>query len=90
MAKTNPRSVKKKSTPQSFQAGGSIGLIIAAIIMVLGYGIIAVPTGIVSAEFVMQRPKIDTNTQHCPHCSNDSHKDNAVYCHKCGGVLNDI
>ena len=58
--------------------------------MILGYGIIAVPTGIVSAEFVMQRPKIDTNTQHCPHCSNDSHKDKAVYCHKCGGVLNDI
>ena len=36
MAKTNPRSVKKKSAPQSFQAGGSIGLIIAAIIIVAG------------------------------------------------------
>ena len=36
MAKTNPRSVKKKSAPQSFQAGGSIGLIIAAIIMIAG------------------------------------------------------
>ena len=36
MAKTNPRSLTKKSAPQSFQAGGSIGLIIAAIIMVAG------------------------------------------------------
>ena len=36
MAKTNPRSVTKKSAPQSFQAEGSIGLIIAAIIMVAG------------------------------------------------------
>ena len=68
-----------------------IGQFIAAFIMVLGYGIIAVPTGIVSAEFVMQKPKkIDTNTQHCPHCSNDNHKDKAIYCHKCGGVLNDV
>lgn len=67
-----------------------IGQLIASIIMVLGYGIIAVPTGIVSAEFVMQKPKVDANTQHCPHCSNDTHKDNAIYCHNCGGILNDV
>ncbi len=36
MAKTNPRSLTKKSAPQSFQAGGSIGLVIAAIILVAG------------------------------------------------------
>ncbi len=40
MAKTNPRSVKKRSEPQSFQAGGSIGLIIAAIIIVAGIAVI--------------------------------------------------
>ena len=40
MAKTNPRSVKKRSEPQFFQAGGSIGLIIAAIIIVAGIAVI--------------------------------------------------
>ena len=67
-----------------------LGQLIASIIMVLGYGIIAVPTGIVSAEFVMKKEsRIDLNTQNCPNCSNPNHKDDAIYCHKCGNLLND-
>lgn len=63
-----------------------IGQFIASIVMVLGYGIIAVPTGIVTSEM----SKIDTDntyTQHCPNCSADIHLKDATFCHKCGEKL---
>ncbi len=75
-----------------------VGQFIAAIIMILGYGIIAVPTGIVSAEYAAQgqpkdphipAAKVHMNSQSCPNCSADRHSDNAKYCYKCGHVLND-
>jgi len=62
-----------------------LGQFIASLVMILGYGIIAIPTGIVTAEFTKQ--KISTNTQACPNCSAEKHKDNAKYCYKCGGKL---
>ena len=67
-----------------------LGQFIASVIMVLGYGIIAVPTGIVSAEFTSQAFNIDYNTQACPHCMTTQHKDEAKYCHQCGEILNDV
>jgi voltage-gated potassium channel len=67
-----------------------LGQFIASVIMVLGYGIIAVPTGIVSAEFTSQAFNIDHNTQACPHCMTTQHKDAAKYCHQCGEILNDV
>lgn len=67
-----------------------LGQFIASVIMVLGYGIIAVPTGIVSAEFTSQAFNIDSNTQACPHCMTSQHKDNAKFCHQCGEILNDV
>ena len=61
------------------------GQFIASIVMILGYGIIAVPTGIVTSEIAKtDQHKPHTNTQHCSNCSADSHIDNAKYCHKCG------
>ena len=65
----------------------SLGQFIAAFIMILGYGIIAVPTGIVTAEFNKQSQKVHTNTQACPNCGAERHKDNAEYCYKCGDSL---
>ncbi|MDA0773335.1 MAG: ion transporter [Bacteroidetes bacterium] len=65
----------------------NLGQFIAAIIMIMGYGIIAVPTGIVTAEFSTTRVT-DSNTQVCPNCLTDNHKDQAKYCHQCGSVLN--
>jgi len=67
-----------------------LGQFIASIIMVLGYGIIAVPTGIVSAELTSQAFNIDHNTQACPHCMTTQHKDGAKYCHQCGETLNHV
>jgi len=66
-----------------------LGQFIASIVMVLGYGIIAVPTGIVTSEMTKTKSAdIDVNTQSCPNCSAESHKDSADYCHKCGDQLN--
>ena len=69
--------------------GTTIGRFIASIIMIMGYGIIAVPTGIVSAEMAQKRRRPDTNTQSCPSCAESSHKDNAKFCHSCGNILNE-
>ena len=68
----------------------TLGQFIASVIMILGYGIIAVPTGIVSAEFAQQNIKVDKNTQACPNCMTAEHKDDALYCHNCGEILNDV
>ena len=65
-----------------------LGQSIASIIMILGYGIIAVPTGIVSAELAtMDKSKIHLNTQSCPSCAAEGHKNNAHYCFDCGEDL---
>jgi voltage-gated potassium channel len=66
-----------------------LGQFIASIVMILGYGIIAVPTGIVTSEMSKQDAKIHTNTQTCPYCLADKHLDDAEFCHKCGRKLDD-
>ena len=67
--------------------GTTLGQFIASIIMIMGYGILAVPTGIVTAE--MARPHLQpNNTRACPHCAEEGHRDNAEYCFNCGGHLN--
>jgi voltage-gated potassium channel len=64
-----------------------LGQTLASIIMILGYGIIAVPTGIVSAEMVSLKNK-EITTQVCPHCMKEGHDHDAVFCKYCGGNLN--
>lgn len=64
-----------------------LGRFIASLIMITGYGIIAVPTGIVSAELSKEKD-IPTNSQVCPHCNESKHLDKAEYCHNCGNKLN--
>ena len=66
-----------------------LGQFIASIIMILGYGIIAIPTGIVSSEISKNTNKIDSNTQSCQSCLKDTHKDNAKFCDHCGSILNE-
>jgi voltage-gated potassium channel len=66
-----------------------LGQLLASFIMILGYGIIAVPTGIVSAEYARSFPEnINTNTQVCANCHNSKHNDDANFCHTCGTHLN--
>ncbi|MGB3607181.1 MAG: ion transporter [Psychroserpens sp.] len=79
----------------------ALGQFITSIIMILGYGIIAVPTGIVSAEFVKGNGKdgektsdredfpeqLHLNSKSCQNCAASDHKDYAKFCHKCGHNL---
>jgi len=64
----------------------SFGQILASIIMILGYGIIAVPTGIVTSEMVRMKTKTP-NTQSCANCSSEGHVEGAKYCKDCGEIL---
>jgi voltage-gated potassium channel len=64
-----------------------LGQFIASIVMILGYGIIAVPTGIVTSEMSKADPVLK-NTQHCSHCGSDKHLDHSKYCNNCGEKLN--
>jgi voltage-gated potassium channel len=64
----------------------TLGRALAALLMIVGYGIIAVPTGIVSAELVeASRGRI--STQACPSCASEGHTTDATYCKHCGARL---
>ena len=65
------------------------GQLIASMLMMLGYGLIAVPTGIISAEMAKRRREVDINTKVCSECLSDKHKDDAIFCRKCGSSLVD-
>jgi voltage-gated potassium channel len=65
----------------------SAGRLIAAILMLMGYGIIAVPTGIVTAEIARADRQRKVSTQSCPVCAQDGHDADAVYCKYCGSRL---
>ena len=68
----------------------ALGQFIASLIMILGYGIIAVPTGIVTSEMTKTEEKlIPHNTQACSNCNETYHQDDAEYCHKCGYKIHD-
>ena len=67
----------------------ALGQFIASLIMILGYGIIAIPTGIVTSEMSKsEKELIPNNTQNCANCNEDYHQDNAEFCHKCGNKIN--
>ncbi len=70
--------------------GTPFGQFIASVIMIMGYGIIAVPTGIVTAGIVKGSNEEDfsyTNTQSCENCNKSGHEDDALYCRFCGEKL---
>jgi voltage-gated potassium channel len=64
-----------------------LGQFISAFIMILGYGIIAVPTGIVTAELAIKASGSKTNTQVCRNCNFDRHENDASFCKNCGFTL---
>lgn len=62
-----------------------MGKIMASIVMILGYGIIAVPTGIVTGEFIHEKRFRSSTT--CNSCNKTGHENDAKYCKYCGGKL---
>ncbi|MBE7555709.1 MAG: ion transporter [Anaerolineales bacterium] len=63
-----------------------LGQAIASVVMLLGYGIIAVPTGIVTIELA-RASQPGVSTQVCPACAAEGHDADAVYCKYCGTHL---
>ena len=59
-----------------------MGKFLASVLMILGYGVIAVPTGIISAEMAQRKKNIDVNTRVCAECMNNNHKNSAIINHK--------
>ena len=62
------------------------GKMLASAVMILGYGIIAVPTGIVTVELSRQRHGVEL-TRTCNNCAVEGHDMDANYCKYCGAVL---
>lgn len=64
-----------------------LGRVIASAMMLLGWGTLAVPTGIVSAEFTAQRLNRVPTTRTCHDCLSEGHLPSARFCRDCGAVL---
>ena len=62
-----------------------LGKLLASVIMIMGYGIIAVPTGIVTAE--LARMPRGYTTHVCPECHAEGHDEDATNCKYCGSRL---
>jgi voltage-gated potassium channel len=70
-------------TPQT-----DLGRLIASVMMLLGWGILAVPTGIVSAELTARRfGRLVPTTRTCHECLSEGHEAQAQYCKDCGAKL---
>jgi len=63
-----------------------LGQALASVVMIMGYAIIAVPTGIITVELgrVQQRQMVQRT---CSQCGREQHDSDARYCKVCGGVL---
>jgi voltage-gated potassium channel len=64
-----------------------MGKFLASFMMILGYAIIAVPTGIVTANIAKEYKVENLTTQSCPHCLKEGHDVDARHCKYCGGKL---
>jgi voltage-gated potassium channel len=62
-----------------------LGRFITSLMMLLGWGILAVPTGIISAEISAQKFRPTTRT--CPNCLLEGLDEDAQYCKRCGTAL---
>lgn len=62
-----------------------LGKLLASAVMIMGYGIIAVPTGIVTGELI--RAAKSASTQVCPECHAEPHDLDAIHCKYCGALL---
>jgi voltage-gated potassium channel len=65
-----------------------LGQFFASCLMIIGYAIIAIPTGIVGAGIVSSQLKADISTQVCHNCRKEDHHNGAKHCYNCGELLN--
>lgn len=69
-------------TPQT-----DFGRVIASVMMLVGWGTLAVPTGIVSAEFTALKTRREPTTRTCHECLSEGHAPSARFCRDCGAAL---
>lgn len=67
----------------------SLGQALASVVMILGFGIIAIPTGIVTAELTRTIGDKQLLRRPCPECGCEGHDTDAAYCKRCGTLLAD-
>ncbi len=71
----------------------ALGKFLASIIMIMGYAVIAVPTGIVTSEFTKgyKKKKAQSYTsQICSYCMKEGHDRDAKFCKNCGEALHPL
>jgi voltage-gated potassium channel len=68
--------------------GTPVGKLLASLLMITGYSIIAVPTGIVTAEMTVRRGSAEPRD--CPACGRSGHDGDARHCKFCGGALESL
>lgn len=66
-----------------------LGQMIASLVMIMGYAIIVVPTGIFSVELHKTMQSIQ-NSEVCPQCMREGHESDSVFCKYCGSRLNEL
>ena len=64
-----------------------MGKFVASIVMLIGYGIIAVPTGIITHDIALAARHKKDLPEACPSCSREGHESNALFCKFCGSSL---
>ena len=64
-----------------------LGKLLASAVMIMGYAIIAVPTGIVTSELTAAHYRKGQSRQSCPRCGREGHDDDASHCKYCGSAL---
>lgn len=66
----------------------TVGKVISAALILLGYSLIIVPTGFVSAEIhAVQQQSGSLTSRSCPHCMQEGHHKDSKFCNMCGGPL---
>jgi len=67
----------------------AMGQFLSSVLMIVGYAVIAVPTGIVSSEIIKSSKSTKLNTQSCRYCSKEGHDNDAEFCKYCGEPLHE-
>lgn len=62
------------------------GRMVASVLILIGYSVIAIPTGIISAQLTNELQK-RRQERVCPHCKQRDHEPKAHYCNSCGTAL---
>jgi voltage-gated potassium channel len=65
----------------------NIGKLIASFMMLLGWGVLAVPTGIVTAEMTLRGRAAAASTRACAACGSKGHEPGARFCKDCGAAF---